>query len=61
MAVFFIDYIMSGCFCRLCFRVGWFVLYVLLDRISVTLFLAAPVVKRYIRGGVKCILKGKES
>ena len=43
---------MSGCFCDLCFRVDVLFLYELLDEFSLTLFLAASVVKGYIRGGV---------
>ena len=60
-AVLFIDYIMSGCFYDLCFRVDVLFLYVLLDEFSLTLFLAASVVKRYIRGGVYMHFKGTES
>ena len=60
-AMFFIDYIMGGCFYDLCFRVDELFLYVLLDEFSLTLFLAASVVKRYIRGGVFMHFKGTES
>ena len=58
---FFIDYIMGGCFYDLFFRVDVLFLYVLLDEFSLTLFLAASVVKRYIRGGVYMHFKGTES
>ena len=51
-AVLFIGYIMSGCFYGHCFRVDVLFLYVLLDEFSLTLFLAASVVERYIKGGV---------
>ena len=52
---------MGGCFYDLCFRVDELFLYVLLDEFSLTLFLAASVVKRYIRGGVFMHFKGTES
>ena len=52
---------MDGYFCGLCFRVYLLFVYVLLDEFSLTLFLAASVVKRYIRGGVYMHFKGTES
>ena len=60
-AVFLIDYNMGGCFCSICFFADLLFVYVLLDELCLTLFLAASVVKRYIRRGVFMHFIGTES